>query len=268
MKTIATNLVVLLALAVFSSPAYAWEEKWGTSPMTDLSWYTLVKKGTPLPAEAPNNPPVLAISCLDHKNVVALYSPWEVRPSVGEKDSQRIRIRYDHNSPEEPLWRVDDDRHTLIAPDPMVQAELLRQSRRVRVELTTVYDGIRVVDFEVEGFDTSRGNLSGVCEWPYMSLEVVDVVAKKTVQTCSIPSPSFSDRLQTVLDALPRELLLNIEATVGEGGRLLDPKAVGPAEATTGLMVAELSRTVGRGRCLDRSPGELVRLQFLFKSDP
>lgn len=256
----------LLLWAVLPVAAFGdgWQERRGTSPMTDISWYTLLSEAAAGPQDDPDKTPALAVSCVDSENVVAFYSPWELQPSIGEATGQRIRLRFDDTTPEDELWHVGDDRHTLIAPAPEVKAEQLRRSKRLLVQFTTVHDGEKIVELPVDGFDTRRGDLSTACQWPRFDLVVVE---DRPLPGCSIPSPSFSGRLKRLLDTHPRTLDLDIEAKVGSQGRLEQPTAAPTDPTTGGLISSELLRVVSLGRCPGREPGDTVRLRFQFKTD-
>ena len=261
--------VLLLGVLPGAGPSAAapdaWREARGVSAMTDLAWYTLTVEGeTGAEAPAGSPPPALAVSCFEHENVVALFSPWEVRPSLGEVDKQKVRLRFDDAPPEEQLWFVDDDLHTLMAPDAVEHAMLLRHSERLRIEFTTVEVGRQVIDLDVSGFNPQRGDLSLFCSWPSYIAEAITVTGEPA-PSCDLRQPAFSDTAKAVMRH--RSFDLVVEARVGEDGFLLEPFVESQRRPTSQLVHVALLRAVRQSRCIGRDPGEVVRLRFRYVAD-
>ena len=265
---VAWLLVALgLGLGVVSSVTVdAWREASGVSSMTDLTWNSLTVDGAPrITTNQMPAPPALAISCFEHQNVAAVFSPWEVQPSLGQVDKQKVRVRFDDASPVEQLWYVDDDRHTLMTPDPLDLAMLLRHSERMLFEYTTVEFGRQVVEFEVRGFDPDRGDLSLFCSWPSFIAEAITVTGE-ALPSCDLRPPKFSASVQKVLQRSPFDLL--IEAEVGSDGELLSPTVAVRKIPTEKMIETALFRAVRLSKCEGRPTGDRVRLRYRYSGGP
>lgn len=259
------SLVFLGLLLAVPASADAWREARGVSAMTDLAWYTLTVDGESAARIEPgSSPPALAVSCFEHDNVVALFSPWEVRPSLGEVDKQKVRLRFDDAPPQEELWFVDDDRHTLMAPDPVEQAMLLRHSDRLRIEITTVELGRQVIDLDVSGFDPERGDLSLFCSWPSYIAEAITVTGER-VTSCELRPPFFSDTVKAVLHRSAFDIV--IEARVAADGSLATPFVESERLPAAKLVHTALLRAVRQSRCAGRAEGDVVRLRYRYVAD-
>ncbi len=257
------KLGLWLAAFLFFCPALladSWVEKSGVSRMTDQDWFTLRVEGQPgTRAECP----VLAVSCLDYKNVVAVYSPWSVQPSVGLQKEHLVRLRFDDAPPQEVLWLVDDDRHTLRAPNPVELATVLEESDRLLMELTTVDAGRKVIEIPVSGFSTDRGNLGRNCSWSKGFREEIEVVVEP-IEGCSLRNPTFPDPLRRRLQAVPTQFHVIVHATVDERGRLIQPSVVGGENPPDDHILRELFRAAELSSCDGRAAGESVRIPYRY----
>lgn len=254
----------LCALLIPASTfADAWRVSSGVSRMTDRPWFTLRVEGQPgFRGECP----VLAVSCLDYENVVALYSPWPVQPSVGEEKGHWVRLRFDNSSPREELWWIDDDRHTLMAPNPLELATVLEGSDRLLVEFTTTDHGRRVVELPVSGFSTDRGDLWRHCSWPSIFMDSMTVTGEP-ITNCSMRAPTFPDHLRRLMQAVPSRFDVIVHATVDERGRLVHPSVIGGESPPNDHILRELFRAAELSSCDDLSAGENVRIRYRYDSE-
>ena len=254
-----------IAALLLVCPAFAadfWVERSGVSRMTDQEWFTLRVEGQPgFHGECP----VLAVSCLDYENVVAVYSPWSVQPSVGLQREHLVRLRFDDAPPREELWTIDDDRHTLMAPDPVELATVLQDSDRLLMELTTVDEGRKVIEIPVSGFSPDRGNLKRNCSWSKGFREEIDVYIEP-VEGCSPRNPTFPDHLRRRLLAVPTQFHVIVHATVDERGRLIHPSVVGGENPPDEHILRELFRAAELSSCDGKVAGESVRIPYRYNS--
>ncbi len=256
-------LMILLLVLAQTAFADAWVASSGVSPMTDRQWFTLSVTGQP---GLEGDCPILGVSCLDHENVVALYSPWPVQPSVGEEKRQWVRLRFDNAPPREERWLVDDDRHTLMAPNPLELATVLQGSDRLLVEFTTIDDGRRVVEIPISGFSTDRGNLWNHCSWGNFFAESMTVTGEPISQ-CSLRSPTFPDNLRKMLQAVPTQFDVIVRATVDGQGRLVHPSVAGGENPPNELIQKELLRAAKLSLCESLPAGESVNIRYRYQSD-